>query len=57
MFAKDGQDVTVSISGSRTAVKIDGAEDKRSNLAAGMNCTVTYAPDGEKEATLVDCKR
>lgn len=55
-FNKDGEGQTVSISGSRTTVKIDGAEDKRKNLAAGMNCTVTYAPDGG-EATLVDCKK
>jgi tripartite-type tricarboxylate transporter receptor subunit TctC len=53
-FDKDGEETTVSISGSRTTVKIDGAEAKRASLAAGMSCTVTYAPDGG-EASLVDC--
>ncbi|HSR70983.1 MAG TPA: tripartite tricarboxylate transporter substrate-binding protein [Kiloniellales bacterium] len=45
----------VSISGSRTKVKIGGKDDKRKNLKVGMNCSVTYATDGH-EATLVDCQ-
>ena len=57
MFQNAGEDVTVKISGSRTTLKIDGAEGKRKNLVVGMNCTVTYAKDGDKEATLVDCAK
>ncbi|HEX2255700.1 MAG TPA: tripartite tricarboxylate transporter substrate-binding protein [Afifellaceae bacterium] len=57
VFDKDGEGLTVAISGSRTAVKIDGADGKRSDLAAGMSCSVTYAPGGDNEATLVDCRR
>jgi putative tricarboxylic transport membrane protein len=56
-FDKDGQDVTASVSGSRTKVMINGAEDKRKNLTVGMACTVTYNPSGEMEASLVDCKK
>ena len=52
---KDGESLSVSISGSRTKVKIGGNDDKRKNLKVGMNCSVTYATDGH-EATLVDCK-
>ena len=57
MFESGGETVTASISGSRTKVMIGGAEGKRGDLVAGMNCTVTYAPDGEKEASLVDCAK
>jgi tripartite-type tricarboxylate transporter receptor subunit TctC len=56
-FDKDGEAMVVAVSGSRTTVRIDGAEAKRGDLAAGMSCTVTYAPGGENEATLVDCRR
>ena len=55
IFQNAGEEVKVKISGSRTTVKIDGAEGKRKNLVVGMNCTVTYAKDGDKEASLVDC--
>jgi transcription elongation GreA/GreB family factor len=57
IFQNAGEEVTVKISGSRTTVKIDGAEGKRKNLVVGMNCTVTYAKDGDREATLVDCAK
>jgi len=56
-FENAGEEVTVKISGSRTTLKIDGAEGKRKNLVAGMACTVTYAKDGDREATLVDCAK
>jgi tripartite-type tricarboxylate transporter receptor subunit TctC len=57
MFDKGGDTVTASISGSRTKIMIDGAEGKRDSLAVGMNCSVTYSPGGEQEASLVDCKK
>ena len=57
IFQNAGEEVTVKISGSRTTVKIDGAEGKRKNLVVGMNCTVTYAKDGDREASLVDCAK
>ena len=56
-FQNAGEEVKVKISGSRTTLKIDGAEAKRKNLVVGMNCTVTYAKDGDREATLVDCAK
>ena len=57
IFQNAGEEVTVKISGSRTTLKIDGAEGKRKNLVVGMNCTVTYAKDGDKEASMVDCAK
>jgi hypothetical protein len=57
VFDADGETVTASVSGSRTKVMIGGAEGKRKDLVVGMKCTVTYAPDGEKEASLVDCAK
>ena len=56
-FQHAGAEVKVKISGSRTTVKIDGADGKRNNLVVGMACTVTHAKDGDKEATLVDCAK
>jgi tripartite-type tricarboxylate transporter receptor subunit TctC len=56
-FQNAGEEVKVKISGSRTTIKIDGAEAKRKNLVVGMACTVTHAKDGDKEATLVDCAK
>ena len=57
VFDKGGEDVTASVSGSRTKVMIDGADGKRGDLTVGMACTVTYNPSGEMEASLVDCKK
>jgi tripartite-type tricarboxylate transporter receptor subunit TctC len=51
-----GQAVNIAISGSRTALTIDGAEGDRENLVAGMTCTITYAPGGENEASKMDCR-
>jgi tripartite-type tricarboxylate transporter receptor subunit TctC len=51
-----GQAVNIAISGSRTALTIDGAEGDRENLVAGMTCTITYAPGGENEASTMDCR-
>ena len=56
-FQHAGEEVKVKISGSRTKLMIGGAEAKRKNLVVGMNCTVTYAKDGDKEASLVDCAK
>jgi hypothetical protein len=55
----DGSTQTVSISGSRTAVSIDGQGDDRANLTAGMMCKVSMPPDaeGDIEATEVVCEK
>ena len=54
-FETGGETVTAKISGSRTRVVLNGSDASRSDLATGMRCTVTYAPDGEREATVIEC--
>ena len=53
-----GKSQTVSISGSRTSVKIGGQKESRKNLKLGMNCEVTYpeGAEGKIEAKEVSCK-
>jgi len=55
----DGSTQTVSISGSRTAVSIDGQGDDRANITVGMMCKVSMPPnaEGEIEATEVVCEK
>jgi tripartite-type tricarboxylate transporter receptor subunit TctC len=55
----DGSTQTVSISGSRTAVSIDGQGDDRANLTVGMMCKVSMPPnaEGDIEATEVVCEK
>jgi tripartite-type tricarboxylate transporter receptor subunit TctC len=55
----DGSTQTVSISGSRTAVSIDGQGDDRANLTVGMMCKVSMPPnaEGDIEATEVVCTK
>ena len=54
-----GSSQTVSISGSRTAVSIDGQGDDRANLTVGMMCKVSMPPnaEGDIEATEVVCTK
>jgi hypothetical protein len=49
----DGKMVKGTISGSRSKVKIKGADGSREALKVGMTCTVTGPADGE--ATEVAC--
>ena len=56
-FQGKGAQVSSSISKSRTKITIAGKESKRSNLKAGMDCTVEFNPGHEeREASKVDCK-
>lgn len=54
VISAGGKEVTTKISGSRTKIKIDDKKAARSDLKAGMNCTVVL-PDGVKEAESVSC--
>jgi hypothetical protein len=55
VFAHDGKPVTVNISGSRTAVTVDGKKGGRRDLKVGLTCAVTYSGPGA-EAKKVECK-
>lgn len=54
--AADGKKITAEPSGSRTKIMIAGKEGKREDLKAGLNCEITYKPDGDMEPTNIDCK-
>ena len=54
--AADGKKLTVEPSGSRTKIQIAGKEGKRDDLKAGLNCDITYKPDGDHEPTEIACK-
>jgi len=54
--AADGRKLTVEPSGSRTKIQIAGKDGTRDDLKAGLNCDITYKPDGNMEPTLIDCK-
>ncbi|MGE0651021.1 MAG: Bug family tripartite tricarboxylate transporter substrate binding protein [Alphaproteobacteria bacterium] len=51
-FKSDGDDVTVSVSGSKSKVSIDGKAAKRSAIKAGMTCTVTHQGDRTTAKTI-----
>ena len=51
-----GDGVKTKVSGSRTAVTIDGKKAKRSALQVGMACSVTYTGTGS-EAKQVNCQK
>ncbi len=53
--APDGEK-TGEISGSRTALTIDGAEAKRDALVVGMTCDLTYEDGAEIEFKTAACK-
>lgn len=54
--ATDGKKITTEPSGSRTKIMIAGKEGKREDLKAGLNCEITYKPDGDMEPSNIDCK-
>ncbi|MFN4282605.1 MAG: Bug family tripartite tricarboxylate transporter substrate binding protein [Alphaproteobacteria bacterium] len=54
--AADGKKLTVEPSGSRTKIQIAGKEGKRDDLKAGLNCDISYKPDGDHEPTEISCK-
>jgi tripartite-type tricarboxylate transporter receptor subunit TctC len=58
MQFKDGdKTVTAEISGSRTAITIDGAQADRDALKVGMVCDITYDPNADgNEPKSMDCK-
>ncbi len=48
--------VESKVSGSRTAVKIDGSDANRKELVAGMQCKIEYNPEADgNEPTSLDC--
>ena len=50
-----GKEVTAKVSGSRTAITVNGKQAKRKAIKVGMNCRFTYPKPGA-EATKIDCK-
>jgi tripartite-type tricarboxylate transporter receptor subunit TctC len=53
---KGGKEVKAKVSGSRTAVTVNGKKAKRKAVKVGMTCTFTY-PGAGQEAKKVDCKK
>ncbi len=54
-FMADGAEMMGEVSGSRTALTIDGAEAKRKDLAMGMTCDFGYEAGDEIEFKTVAC--
>jgi tripartite-type tricarboxylate transporter receptor subunit TctC len=54
--ATDGKKITTEPSGSRTKITIAGKESAREDLKAGLNCEITYKPDGDMEPSNIACK-
>ncbi len=54
--AADGNKITVEPSGSRTKIIVAGKDGTRDDLKAGLNCEITYKPDGDMEPSNIDCK-
>jgi tripartite-type tricarboxylate transporter receptor subunit TctC len=56
-FESGDAKVKAKISGSRTAITIDGNEEKRKKLVVGMVCKIEYDPKHEEfEPKSIDCK-
>lgn len=55
-FKVKGAEKSIKISGRRTKVTLNGAEEDRSKLKTGMRCRVRY-PKGGREAKTVACKK
>ena len=55
-FMADGAELMGEVSGSRTALMIDGAEAQRDALAVGMMCDFAYEDGAEIEFKSLDCK-
>ncbi len=55
-FSADGQDITGEVSGSRTALSINGETAERDALAVGMECEFEYDPNASPiEFAMVSC--
>jgi tripartite-type tricarboxylate transporter receptor subunit TctC len=54
-FMAGGQEVTGSVSGSRTTLTIDGAAAERDSLAVGMSCDMAYDPAADNEFKTLAC--
>lgn len=52
----EGKEIMAKVSGSRTAVSVDGKKAKRAAVKAGMTCTFEYTAPGS-EAVSVSCKK
>ena len=52
---KNGKEVMAKVSGSRTAVTLDGKKGSRKAVKVGMSCTFTY-PGAGQEAKKLDCR-
>ncbi len=55
-FLSGDETVESKVSGSRTKIRIGGAEGDRKALKVGMICAITYKPGGENEPTTMDCE-
>jgi hypothetical protein len=56
-FRSGDETVTAKISGSRTAILIDGAEADRMALEVGMICEIEFDPNHEEnEPKVMECK-
>ena len=54
-FTANGAAIKGSVSGSRTAVTVNGADARRDDLAVGMDCAFTYEDGAEIEFKTVSC--
>ncbi|MBD3677895.1 MAG: hypothetical protein HUJ27_05760 [Rhodobacteraceae bacterium] len=55
-FMSGDQKVSGEISGSRTAVSLNGAEAERGDLAVGMHCEIEYDPNSDvNEFKMISC--
>ena len=57
----EGRLVRTKVGGSRTTITIDGKKAKRSEMAEGMVCVITYAPGGTSKPStskpsLIECE-
>jgi hypothetical protein len=55
-ITSDGNPLSLSVSGSRTSVTINGKAVDRSALVPGLHCEIVYHADGEREAVKLSCR-
>lgn len=55
-FQSGDTTVKSKVSGSRTKIRIGGAEGDRKALKAGMVCAITYTPGGDNEPATMECE-
>lgn len=55
-FKSGDETIKSKVSGSRTKIKIGGADGDRKALKVGMVCAITYKPGGENEPTAMECE-